>query len=272
MPVSVDLDGLDGLSRSERIAVLRRRISGAAGPAAASPAAPATSTAPVTSTATAPVLEPVPTAAQRPTRPVLPVPSALSELLPEGGLARGSVVAVSGAGSLLTGILASVTASGRHAAVIGMPRLGLLAAAEMGAQLHRLALVPDPGSDPVEVAAVLLDGIDLVVLGLGGSAVPPSRARAVVARARAKGATLVVTDGRWDGAELTLSARVDGYDGPGSGDRRGRGRVRAVRLGVEVQGRAIRPRTGRLVVASAGEGVEWSTVRESGPTMTALSS
>lgn len=262
MPVSVDLDGLDGLSRSERIEVLRRRISGATGPAAGSPAAG--------SAATASALESVPTEATRPARPVLPVPSALSALLPEGGLARGSVVALSGAGSLLTGILASVTASGRHAAVIGMPRLGLLAAAEMGAELHRLALVPNPGADPVEVAAVLLDGIDLVVLGLGGSTVPPSRARAVVARARTKGATLVVTDGRWDGAELTLSAHVDGYDGPGSGDRRGRGRVRAVRLGVEVQGKAMRPRTGRLVVSSAGEGVEWSTARESGPMLTAL--
>src|SRR5262249_52477307 len=31
--------------------------------------------------------------------------------------------------------------------------------------LSRLAVIPDPGADPVEVAAVLMDGMDLVVLG-----------------------------------------------------------------------------------------------------------
>ena len=53
----------------------------------------------------------------------------------------------------------------------------------MGADLSRLAVIPDPGADPVEVAAVLMDGMDLVVLGLGGRSVPPTRARAVTARA-----------------------------------------------------------------------------------------
>lgn len=45
-----------------------------------------------------------------------------------------------------------------------------------GADLSRLAVIPDPGTDPVEVAAVLVDGMDLVVLGLGGRRVPPTRA------------------------------------------------------------------------------------------------
>ncbi|KQU06403.1 hypothetical protein ASG56_01570 [Rhodococcus sp. Leaf7] len=264
MPVSVDFEGLEGLSRSERIEMLRRRIHSTPPSASAhpTPAQPVS----LTATAAAPEREPAP----RRVRPVLPVPAALSALLPEGGLARGSVVSVSGAGSLLLGILAAVTGSGRHAAVIGLPRLGLLAASEMGAQLHRVALVPDPGPDPVEVAAVLLDGIDLVVLGLGGSAVPPSRARAVVARARNKGATLIVTDGRWDGAELRLEARIDGYDGLGSGARTGHGRVRAVHLGVEVQARASRPRRGRLTLTSTGSGVEWGTKAD--PVLEALPS
>ncbi|MGB3770869.1 MAG: hypothetical protein WBF79_17120 [Rhodococcus sp. (in: high G+C Gram-positive bacteria)] len=268
MPVSVDLEGLESLPRAERIEILRRRIQSTP-TTTAPPAASSSAQQPValTATATAPVRDPGPARV----RPVLPVPEALSTLLPEGGLARGSVVSVSGAGSLLLGILAAVTGSGRHAAVIGLPRLGLLAASEMGAHLHRVALVPDPGPDPVEVAAVLLDGIDLVVLGLGGSAVPPSRARAVVARARNKGATLIVTDGRWDGAELRLDARIDGYGGLGSGARTGHGRVRAVHLGVEVQGRALRPRRGRLTLTSRGDGVEW-TAERSESVLTALPS
>ncbi|HUO40126.1 MAG TPA: hypothetical protein VMU34_20795, partial [Mycobacterium sp.] len=70
----------------------------------------------------------------------------------------------------------------------------------------------DPGNDPVEVAAVLMDGMDVVVLGLAGHSVPMSRARAVTARARSKGCTLLVTDGDWHGAAMRLEARVSGYE------------------------------------------------------------
>ena len=76
---------------------------------------------------------------------------------------------------LMLGMVAAVTGDGGNAAIVGLPDTGLLAAAEMGADLSRLAVIPDPGGDPVEVAAVLLDGMDLVVLGLGGCSVPPAR-------------------------------------------------------------------------------------------------
>ena len=138
------------------------------------------------------------------------------ELLPDSKslleLPRGSVVVASGARSLLLDVLASVTADGGHAAVVGLPDVGLLAAVEMGADLTRLALIPDAGTDPIEVAAVLLDGMDLVVLGLGGRSVPLSRARAVTARARSKGCTLLVAGGDWQGARMRLQAKVSGYE------------------------------------------------------------
>ncbi|KQU59124.1 hypothetical protein ASG84_14460 [Rhodococcus sp. Leaf278] len=190
-------------------------------------------------------------------RAVLPVPSALIDVLPHGGLVRGTVASVSGAGSLLIGLVAAVTGAGGHVAVIGQPRFGILAAVEMGAQLSKLALIPDPGPDPVEVAAILLDGVDLVVLGLGGLSVPPTRARAVVARARSKGSTLLVTDGHWDGAELRLDASVHGYDGLGTGRELGRGRLRGVRLSVCARGKAMRPRTVRLDLRSENGRIEW---------------
>ena len=107
----------------------------------------------------------------------------------------------------------------------------------MGADLTRLALVPDPGTDPVEVAAVLLDGMDLVVLGLGGRSVPASRARAVTARARNKGCTLLVTGGDWQGARMRLEARVSGYE-VGS-------RIRGVRLALSTDLREKRAVSGR---------------------------
>ena len=183
----------------------------------------------------------------------LPVPSALAWLLPESGISKGSVVTYSGAGSLLTGLLAAVTGNGGYAAVIGLPRLGLLAAAEMGADLGRLAVVAEPGPDPVEIAAVLLDGLDLVVLGLAGSAVPPSRTRVLAARARSKGSTLVVTGGDWSGSVLRIDSRVAGYSGLG----RGRGRLCSVHLDVRVAARSAQVRTGRLDLCPHNGRVEW---------------
>lgn len=166
----------------------------------------------------------------------LSIPPLLADVLPDA-LPRGTVAVLSGARSLPLSMVAAVTASGGNAAIVGQPDIGLLAAVEMGADLSRLAVIPDPGTDPVEVAAVLMDGMDLVVLGLGGRSVPLTRARAVVARAHQKGCTLLVTDGDWQGASIRLEARVSGYE-TSAGDS-GFGRISGVRLDVCAQGRAI---------------------------------
>jgi len=165
---------------------------------------------------------------------LLPVPESLAGLLP-AGLPRGTVAVLSGARSVPVGMTAAVTAAGGHVAVVGVPDFGLLAAAEMGADLSRVAVIPNPGADPVEVAAVLMDGMDLVVLGLAGRHVPMTRARAVLARARQRGCSLVVTGGDWQGASIRMDARVRGYDitaditaGPGFG------RIGAVQVSVRL--------------------------------------
>ena len=145
---------------------------------------------------------------------------------------------LTGARSLSLCMAAAVTAAGGHVAIVGQPDVGLLAAAEMGADLDRLAVIPDPGADPVEVAAVLMDGMDLVVLGLGGRAVPPTRARAVTARAQHRGCTLLVTDGDWQGASVRLDARVCGYEMT-VGRVPGFGRVGRVRLSMRARGKAL---------------------------------
>jgi hypothetical protein len=173
---------------------------------------------------------------------LLAVPDALAEALP-AGLPKGTVAVLSGARSLPVGLAAAVSAAGGHVAVVGMPGFGLLAAAEMGADLSRLAVIPQPGSDPVEVAAVLMDGMDLVVLGLAGRCVPATRSRAVVARARQRGCTLLVSGGQWQGASMRMDARVCGYEitgGSGSGSAApvpGCGRISRVRVSVRARGR-----------------------------------
>ena len=191
-----------GLDRAEQLQQLRRRIAAVSGKVGdhRSPDGPAQGVLPAGES-------------------LLPVPQSLAGLLP-AGLPRGTVAVLSGARSVPVGMAAAVTAAGGHVAVVGVPDFGLLAAAEMGADLSRLAVVPHPGADPVEVAAVLMDGMDLVVLGLGGRCVPMTRARAVVARARQRGCTLVVIQGDWQGASIRMDAQVRGYRvtaGPGFG-------------------------------------------------------
>lgn len=182
-----------------------------------------------------------PAAAPLPTsESLLAVPDALAEVLP-AGLPKGTVAVLTGARSLPVGMAAAVSAAGGHVAVVGLPGFGLLAAAEMGADLSRLAVIPQPGSDPVEVAAVLMDGMDLVVLGLAGRRVPATRSRAVVARARQRGCTLLVTGGQWQGASMRMDARVCGYEITG-GVRTGVpvpgcGRISRVRVSVRARGR-----------------------------------
>ncbi|MGV0741389.1 hypothetical protein [Mycolicibacterium sp. XJ870] len=176
---------------------------------------------------------------------LLQIPESLAGTLPAQlptALPRGTVAVAIGARSLTLGLVAAVTAAGGHAVIVGQPDAGLLAAVEMGADLSRLAVIPNPGADPVEVAAVLMDGMDLVVLGLGGRSVPPSRARVMVARARQKGCTLLVTDGDWQGASARLEARVCGYEVTGAGPdvpTPGRGRIGRVRLAMQGRGRSF---------------------------------
>lgn len=126
-------------------------------------------------------------------------------------------------------------------------------------QLHtprELALVPEPRESAVEVAAILLDGIDLVILGLSGAAVTPSRARAVVARARSKGNVLVVTQGQWDGPDLRIESRVAGY----SGLTAGRGRVTSVQLDVAALGKGFQRRTGRMEIREDAGVSVWRSI------------
>lgn len=124
----------------------------------------------------------------------LPVHPALTSLFPEGMLRRGSVLGITGPGSsvaLLLALVAQVTAEGSWAAVVGLPALGIEAAAALGVPLHRLVLVPDPGARWPEAVAVLLDALDLVALGI-----PPAcratDARRLAARARERRSVLAI--------------------------------------------------------------------------------
>ncbi len=182
----------------------------------------------------------------RATGRVLPVVPALAGLLPGGGLRRGSTVAVHGGTSLLLALLAEATARGAWAAVIGMPSLGLTAAAEYGVDLGRLALVPQPGVELPAVVAALLDGVDLVAVHSG--TVQTAVARRLSARARHRGAVLL-SAGAWPGADVELSCRRGSWTGPSDGY----GHLGSRRVEVRVHGRgaAARPVSAELALPAA---------------------
>jgi len=176
-------------------------------------------------------------------RPAYPVDAPLAGLLPGGGLRQGSVVAVRGSTALLLALLAAATTQGTWAAVVGVDDLGVLAAAEAGVAVHRLALVPSPG-DPGPVVAALLDGMGLVAVA-GMSRLPSGAQRSLAARARQRGAVLLPLGG-WPGADVELECRTEAWHGAEGGH--GRLRSRNVVVRATGRGAAARPRSARLLL------------------------
>ncbi|HXQ43092.1 MAG TPA: hypothetical protein VN816_00510 [Acidimicrobiales bacterium] len=205
---------------------------------------------------------------------LLPLLPPLRPLLPRGGLQRGAVITVGtgdgtpggtdgrgvgtggtggGAGLLAFALLAAASAAGSWCAAVGTGDPGILAIAEMGVDLGRLALVPGPGSAWPEVTAILVDAMDVVLVS------PPGRvrsgvARRLVARARQKRTVLVVRTGpgTWpEGPDVHLTVE----DGTWAGVDRGHGHLRGRHVEVAASGRrsAVRGvRTGLWLPAPSG--------------------
>ena len=205
----------------------------------------------------------------------LPVPGPLTGLLAEGGLRRGSTVALEGGpGATALGLAlgAAASAAGSWLGFVGLPSLGLEAAAELGVVLERVVVVdtPPPGpGDPSSarsrwptVVATLLEAVDLVYVAVPGR-VAGGDARRLVARARERGSVLVrlpADDGRgghgppaWPvPADVRFTVAGAEWIGPGGGRRRsprgppGRGRGRGPGCGQPgASGDPLAPRSRR---------------------------
>jgi hypothetical protein len=170
--------------------------------------------------------------------PALPVLPALAGLLP-GGLPRGTVVAAGRWGLLCLALAAGASADGVWTALVGLPQVGVAAAAGLGVDPGRMLLVADPGVNWPQIVASLLDGCELVVLR------PPVRPSAQVrtrlaAALRRSGSVLVVA-GDWEGARARLSVARQEWAGAGAGH--GRLRARRVQVVADGRGPAARPVT-----------------------------
>jgi hypothetical protein len=163
----------------------------------------------------------------------LPVSDDVAALLPGGILRRGTVVSVEGSTSLVLALIARASREGSWTAIVGIPQVGVVAAARRGVDLARLALVPHPGAEAATVVGACIDGMDAVVLGPRLALSDPDRRR-LAARARERSVVLI-SAGPWTGAHVALTVIRASWSGLGSGD----GRLRSRSLAVARSGRHL---------------------------------
>jgi hypothetical protein len=181
-----------------------------------------------------------------------------------------------GATSLALAMAAGPTGAGSWVALVGLPALGLAAAAELGLALERVAVIDAPPPDTwATVVGALTGAFDLIVFGAPAraSSVPVKAAdvRRLTARARERGTVLVQVDtaaasvdgvgadvrpkrAAWSAfeADLRLVVVASRWQGLGTGH----GHLEGRQVTVEVTGRrsAARPRRTDLWFG-AGEGL-----------------
>lgn len=142
-------------------------------------------------------------------------PRPLGAILDDARLPRGAASVITGSTSLLLALLATSQGSSDWLAVVGGPDVGMLAAADAGVALERVALVPRPGEDPASVVAALLDGMTYVVVW-PDARLTTSERRRLLARARERGSGLVAASA-WEHAAVRLDVVGRRWAGPDHG-------------------------------------------------------
>ncbi|WP_217184358.1 hypothetical protein [Streptomyces sp. AC495_CC817] len=152
--------------------------------------------------------------------PLLPLDPALSSLLPDEGLATGTAYTVSPSPSLVLALLSAASQKGHWCAVVGMPTLGIEAAAAYGVDLTRLILVPDPGERWMPVTSALAEVVPLIAVHPGSRARDAEVSR-LSARLRDRGTTLLVAEspaaGGWPQSEGAIRLHDPHWHGLGEG-------------------------------------------------------
>jgi hypothetical protein len=172
----------------------------------------------------------------------LPVLPGLAEVL---SLQTGSAYAVDSA-SLALAVLAGPSSAGEWVGVVGAPDLGYEAAAEMGVDLDRTIVVPEPGEHWLSVTAALVD-VASVVLVRPPAAVTEHQAERLRARLRTKDAALVCW-GEWPRCQTRLRSQGSTWFGLG----RGHGHLSGRQLTVEVNRTGSPRRSLRLSLPGSG--------------------
>lgn len=150
----------------------------------------------------------------------IPTHPALGDLLPGGALAAGGRYRVANSTTLALALLQGPSAAGAWCAVVGMPDLGVEAAAGLGVDLERLVLVPHPGEHWLSVVSALVDVVAVVLVrppaGEHRRRLTDRAASGLAARLRQHEAVLVAL-GDWPQADAELSVSESAWAGLGSG-------------------------------------------------------
>jgi hypothetical protein len=150
----------------------------------------------------------------------LPTNPALVDLLPGGALAAGNAYSVSDSTTLALSLLQAPSTAGAWCAVVGMPDLGVEAAAGLGIDLERLVLVPHPGEQWLSVVSALVDVVSVMLVRPpmrdGRVRITDGSASKLASRLRQREAVLVSL-GEWPGASARLALTSSSWAGLGSG-------------------------------------------------------
>ena len=176
---------------------------------------------------------------------VVPVVEPLAQLVPDGGLIRGSTVTIGGVGatSLALQLSTAASQSGSWVVVVGLNDLAPVAVLEANLDAERIAFI-DPGDSGrhVDVLAALIGAVDVIVLDARLS-LRPSDGRRLASRLRERGSILiVVSPGGAVNSSLSVDLSLTVGDAQWEGLGRGHGHLRSrhVRVGVNGRGRASR--------------------------------
>lgn len=150
----------------------------------------------------------------------LPTNPALADLLPGGALAAGNAYSVAGSTTLALSLLQGPSAAGAWCAVVGVPDLGVEAAAGLGIDLERLVLVPHPGEQWLSVVSALVDVVSIMLVRPpvrdGRVRISDGSASKLSSRLRQREAVLVSL-GDWPGATARLALAGSSWAGLGAG-------------------------------------------------------
>ena len=181
----------------------------------------------------------------------------LSPLLPEGGIRRGTAVAVNGHGSVTLAVALAAEASrrGSWVAAVGMADLGVAALAERGIDLDHWALVDlsERGRDrniTADVLGAVVGGFDLVLVG-PAIRVEGATARRLLARMREHGSSVICALGSASAdtaASLQPEVRLMIEQTLWTGIDDGHGRLLARQAEVAVGGRGAASRPRRIAM------------------------
>lgn len=169
---------------------------------------------------------------------------------------------------LVVELLSHVTARGGYAAVIGWEDFAYAGVIDSGGVCDNIIVIPDPGTEPLNIVAVLCEGLDLVVYRGPVFSLSPARARPLLGKLRQGTAALMMVGTRVPSPAVTVEADITDYLGIGAGH----GRIRGVEMNLRVAARGQAPASGKVVIWGSREAELMSAGRKKNqkPTLRAV--